>query len=259
MKSKTTCKLIAAAALSMTVAAPVFAQEAGDWQFRVGLGVVAPDTSDDDLTVDVFQSDANPSGTVAGAQIDVDDGYSLVFNATYFFSSNWGLEILAATPFSHDVDGAGILEGVGELGDVKHLPPTVSLQYHFRPNQTIRPYVGAGLNYTIFFDEDTTDELHQTLVDTVNTRLGANFGGGSTSLNVDDSFGLALQAGFDIDLSENWFLNFDLRWIDIDVDAELRTTTFANSDDTLDPTIVNSAVDVDIDPWVFSTTLGFRF
>ncbi|MEM7053578.1 MAG: OmpW family outer membrane protein [Pseudomonadota bacterium] len=253
MKSKITCKLIAAAALSMTVAVPVFAQEAGDWQFRVGLGYVAPDTSDDDL----FVSTAD-LGTVAGAQIDVDDAPGLVFNATYFFSSNWGLEILAAAPFEHDVDGAGILEGVGELGSVKHLPPVVSLQYHFRPNQTVRPYVGAGLNYTLFFDEDTTDGLHEAIVGTANNALGANFSGGSTNLSVDDSFGLALQAGFDIDLSENWFLNFDLRWIDIAVDAELETTTFA--DGNMDnATTINSAIDVDIDPWVFSSTIGFRF
>ena len=254
MKSIATRQLIAAAALSMAIATPVFAQSAGDWQFRVGLGYVSPDTSDDDLFVDL-----EGLGTIAGAQIDVDDAPGLVFNATYFFSSNWGLEILAAAPFEHDVDGAGILEDVGELGSVKHLPPVVSLQYHFRPNQTIRPYIGAGLNYTLFFDEDTTDDLHQTLVGTVNNELGTNFGGGSTSLNVDDSFGLALQAGFDIDLSENWFLNFDLRWIDIDVDAELQTTTFANSNEELEPTIVNSAIDVDIDPWVFSSTIGFRF
>lgn len=250
MKSIATRQLIAAAALSMAVATPVFAQSAGDWQFRVGLGYVSPDTSDDDLVVEGL-------GPVSGAQIDVDDQLGLVLNATYFFSPNWGLELLASTPFEHDVDGAAALEGVGELGSVKHLPPTLSLQYHFRPNQTIRPYIGAGLNYTLFFDEDTTEGLHNALVATANTELGTNFSGGSTDLSVDDSFGLALQAGFDIDLSENWFLNFDLRWIDIDVDAELQTTTFADGGST--PTVLNSAIDVDIDPWVFSSTIGFRF
>lgn len=254
MKSIATRQLIAAAALSMTVATPVFAQSAGDWQFRVGLGYVAPDTSDDDLFVET-----EDLGTIPGAQIDVDDAPGLVFNATYFFSPNWGLEILAAAPFEHDVDGAGILEGVGELGSVKHLPPVVSLQYHFRPNQTIRPYIGAGLNYTLFFDEDTTDGLHEAIVGTANNALGANFSEGSTDLSVDDSFGLALQAGFDIDLNENWFLNFDLRWIDIAVDAELQTTTFAGGDTSAAPTVINSAIDVDIDPWVFSSTIGFRF
>jgi len=92
-------------------------------------------------------------------------------------------------------------------------------------------------------------------VATANGALGTNYSGGSTDLSVDDSFGLALQAGFDIELTEAWFLNFDLRWIDIGVDAELQTNTF----DGDDPITLNSALDIDIDPWVFSTTVGFRF
>ncbi|MEM1080519.1 MAG: OmpW family outer membrane protein [Pseudomonadota bacterium] len=241
---------IGTAALGIMLSASALAQEAGDWQFRVGIGVVAPNTSNDEL----FVSTAD-LGTIPDARIDVDDGYAAVVNATYFFSSNWGLEILASSPFSHDVDGAGALEGLGTLGEVKHLPPTVSLQYHFRPNQKIRPYVGAGVNYTLFFDESTTDSLHEGIVATANGALGTNFSGGTTELSVDDSFGLAVQAGFDIELTDNWFVNFDLRWIDIAVDAELDTTTF----DGETPVAINSAIDVDIDPWVFSGTVGFRF
>jgi len=240
-------QLITAVALSSALVAPALAQDAGDWEFGFGVGVVAPNTSSDDL---VFEGTS-----LDDFRVDVDDKFGIVVNATYFMSSNWGLELLASTPWKHDVNGAGALEPLGELGSVKQLPPTLSLQYHFRPNQTIRPYVGAGLNYTLFFDESTTTSLHEGIVATANGALGTNYSGGSTDLSVDDSFGLALQAGFDIELTEAWFLNFDLRWIDIGVDAELQTNTF----DGDDPITLNSALDIDIDPWVFSTTVGFRF
>lgn len=66
---------------------------------------------------------------------------------------NIAIELLAATPFSHDIKGTGALAGVGKVGETKQLPPTLSVQYHFSPKASVRPYVGAGINYTIFFSE----------------------------------------------------------------------------------------------------------
>jgi len=248
MTTITTRNLLAASALSLAVAAPAFAQEQGDWQLRFGPGFIATDTSNDNLVFEGTELD--------DFRIDVDDKLGFVFDLTYFLSPNWGIELLASAPFEHDIDGAGALEGLGEIGDTKHLPPTLSLQYHFLPEQQFRPYLGAGLNYTLFFDDSTNAGLHEGVVATANGALGTDFSGGNTNLSIDDSFGLGLQAGIDVDVTDNWFWNFNFRWIQIDVDADLKTTTFA-PDST--ETVFRSNIDTDIDPFVFSTQIGFRF
>jgi outer membrane protein len=155
--------------------------------------------------------------------VSVDSGQSLTFTATYMLSPHLGVELLAAWPFSHDItlnaDGSKVAE-------TKHLPPTLSLQYHFLPDGRIRPYVGAGLNATIFFDEKTTGALE-----------GAN-------LSLDDSFGAAAQLGVDFALSGDWMLNVDARWIDIDTDARLDGVGIGS---------------VAIDPYAFGISIGRRF
>jgi outer membrane protein len=165
------------AVFSMYVAASA---PAADWIFRVGAHNVNP------------KSDNH-------AVVNVDDGTSLTFNLTYMVNDNVGVELLAAAPFKHDIN----LNGGGRVAETKHLPPTLSLQYHFMPQARFRPYVGAGLNYTLFFSEDTTGAL------------------AGTRLELDPSFGIAAQLGADIQLNDSWFLNFDVRWFDIDADAKL--------------------------------------
>ena len=109
--------------------------------------------------------------------------------------------------------------GAGKVGSTKHLPPTFGIQYQFRPATAFRPYVGLGINYTTFFSEQ-----------------GA---GPVTSLALDDSFGLAWQVGADIGDWDGWFLNIDLRRIDISTRA---TTNLGNFDVTLDPTVIGISV-----------------
>ncbi|MEM7451065.1 MAG: OmpW family outer membrane protein [Pseudomonadota bacterium] len=111
---------------------------------------------------------------------------------------------------------------------------TVSLQYvPTYPSGAFQPYVGAGINYTLFFDEDVDGQLEGVL--------------GSGDLDLDASFGLALQAGFDYALSDKWLVNAGVWWVDIDTDA---TFTFGSSQLT---------TDVEIDPFVDSISLGYRF
>lgn len=248
MNKSTRRAIIAVAVLSATASAPALAQDDGDWLFRIGATLVAPNSSSNDLVFEGMSLD--------DFRASVDDQLGLGFNLTYFLSSNWGVELLASTPFDHEIEGDRALAGLGRIGSTKHLPPTLSLQYHFLPNRSIRPYIGAGLNYTLLFDEDTTQGLQDGIVATANAALGTNYSGGNTKLSIDDSFGVALQAGVDIDITDAWFLNFDARWIDIDADAELRTTTFDTDSSTV---IFNSAIDVEIDPWVLTTSVGFRF
>lgn len=195
---------VAATAAVVVLSSAANAYEKGDWLLRVGVGHVDP------------KSD---NGEIAS----VDSGTAVVFNGTYFFTPNLGFEILAATPFSHDIELAA--DGT-KVGETKHLPPTFSLQYHFDTQGGFKPYVGAGVNYTLFFDEETTGPL------------------AGTSLSLDDSFGLAAQLGADYDISDTMFINLDVRWIDINTDAELDGAALE---------------EVEIDPMVYSLTLGWRF
>lgn len=224
------------------------AQSQGDWMVRLGVGYIAPDADSENLVFEGIELD--------GYQIDVDEGTSAIVNLTYMATDHLGVELLAAWPFKHDIQGDGALSGLGKLGSTEHLPPTLSLQYHFRPGQTFRPYAGIGLNYTKFFDEKANDTLHQGIIGTSNAALGTDYAGGSTELSIDDSFGIALQLGADVALNDAWFVNFDLRWIDIEADAELRTTTVDGDGFDVD---LQSSVQADIDPWVVSTAIGLRF
>jgi len=219
--------------LSFCFAVPAQAYEAGDWVFRVGVTTVDPKSDNLDTAV--------PGGEgPVPITIDVDSGTTLTFNGTYFFSPNWGLEVLAALPFNHDIN----IQGIGKIAETDHLPPTVSLQYHFLPDSAFQPYVGLGLNYTLFFSED----VNQTLIDTVEA-LNPGLEVTGADLDLDGSFGLAAQVGADYMLNENWVLNFDVRWIDIDTDAEL----------TVDPVGTLDLGTVEIDPWVYGINIGYKF
>jgi outer membrane protein len=207
--------LLVAGALLALVASPALAYEAGTWVLRAGVGVVAPDS--DNLVLD--------PDTI----IEVDDGTSLTLMGTYMFSPNWAFDVLASWPFNHDIKLGG-----AKIAETDHLPPTFSLQYHFLPDSTFQPYAGAGVNFTTFFSTDVT----QTLTDLT----------GITDIDLDDSFGLALQLGADWTFGNNWLLNFDLRWIDIE------------SDLTASDGVTSSELGtVAIDPFVYSINLGYTF
>ncbi|MDT8450597.1 MAG: OmpW family outer membrane protein [Wenzhouxiangellaceae bacterium] len=241
-------RALALALLVSLTTIPALAQEKGDWLFRIGGGYVATDTDSDDLKFEGMP--------LNNFKADVDDGASLIFNLTYFLSPNWGVELLAAAPFKHDIDGEGELSMLGKLGRTYQLPPTLSLQYHFRPDRLLRPYVGVGLNYTLFFDDKVNQGTHQGIVDTANAALGTNFSGGRSSLDIDESFGPSFQVGMDMSITERWFTNLDVRYILIDADADIRTTTF---DPAGTETVFRSNLDMEIDPWVVSWAVGFRF
>jgi outer membrane protein len=221
--------LLAAGALLALVASPALAYEAGTWVLRAGVGVVAPDS--DNLVID---------DGIDTTTIDVDDGTSLTLMGTYMFTPNWGFDVLASWPFNHDInvsitDNAdpGFNPLSAKIGETDHLPPTFSIQYHFLPDGTFQPYVGAGVNYTTFFSTD----VEQALVD-----LGID------DIDLDDSFGLALQLGADWTFGNGWLVNFDLRWIDIESDLEATALGVTGELGT-----------VKIDPWVYSINLGYSF
>ena len=150
------------------------------------------------------------------------DAWSATINFSYMVTDNWAVELLAAYPFKHDIE----LNDGTKVGSTKHLPPTVSLQYHFLPSAKVQPYIGVGVNYTDFFSEQTTGPLE------------------GTNLKLNSSWGMSGEIGVDIPLNDQWFFNLDVRYIDIETKAVLDG---------------NSLGDVAIDPWVYGVHVGFTF
>ncbi len=206
-------KTAAAAALLAAMGGSAFAQ-AGDWQFRFRAIGVIPDES---AEITPINGDVDISNTVVPE-----------FDITYFITDNIAAELIAAIS-PHDVAAVDTDLGDIDLGTVRVLPPTLLLQYHFQPNATWRPYVGAGVNFTAFLNQDLPD----------GTIL--------SDIDYDESFGFALQAGVDYAINERWFWNADVKriWInpDVTIDAGALGTVSA---------------DVDINPWVVGVGFGFR-
>lgn len=196
--------LISGVLATLLAGAPAVGHKAGDFVIRAGGTWVDPKQNNNDI-------------------VEVDDAWSLGLTATYFFADHWAIDVLAAWPFEHDIN---LRRGGPKVGSTKHLPPTLSLQYHFMPDGAVQPYVGAGINYTYFFDEDTSGPL------------------ADADLDLDDSWGYAFQLGFDIAFSERWVGNIDFRYISIEPDAEVNGEGIG---------------DVEIDPFVASVMFGYRF
>lgn len=203
-------KLILAplAVAALAFGAPALAQDAGDWTFSIGAHVVAP------------KSD---NGSLAGGALEADVGndWKPTITAEYFVRDNLGIEILAALPFKHDIE----LNGV-KAGSTKHLPPTVSLQYHFRNGSKVTPFVGAGVNYTRFFSTDSTGPID------------------GTNLDLSSSWGLAAHAGLDFAIADNKWIRVDARWMDIDTDVKVDGTDVGT---------------VNIDPMVYGAAFVWSF
>ncbi len=218
--------------LSLLVPFSVLAHEAGDWVVRAGPAMVDPHDSSD--VIDVAGLTTLPGATVK-------DNTQLGMTATYMLSSNLGVELLAATPFEHDI----FVKGVGiKAGKTKHLPPTVSLQYYFGDSGSeFRPYVSAGINTTIFFSEKVDPALNSALDGIVGLPAGSVQAG----LSLDQSWGLSFQAGFDYMLDDNWLINGSIWYADIDTDATISTA------------IADVKFGVDIDPIVYMLSVGYRF
>lgn len=164
-------------------------------------------------------NESDPVGGVGAAdRLHVSDKTIPDLNISYFFTPNLAAELVLTYPQKHDVtlDGA-------KIGTFKHLPPTLSAQYHFMPDATIRPYVGAGINYT--------------------TMSKVNLLGGTATLE-HDSWGLSLQAGVDVQLDKHWGLNLDVKKVQIRSDVLIGGARASN---------------VKVDPVLLGIGLGYRF
>jgi outer membrane protein len=218
-------KTLTASLLALAVAAP-FAQafEAGDIIVRAGAVTVDPHEDSSDIEVG--------GAPQPGLKATLDSDTQLGLNFAYMVTDKVGIELLAATPFEHTVGTKGL--GGLKLGDIKHLPPTLSVVYYPMDKQsTVQPYVGLGVNYTWFFDTELSSAAENA---------------GFRGLDMKDSWGLAGQVGVDFMLTDNIMLNGQLRYIDIDTTG---TTEI--------PGVAKVKVDVDVDPWVYMVGLGYKF
>lgn len=198
----------------------------GDWLVRGRIIAVMPDDSSNTVTL---------NGGSVGSKVGVDNDLVPEVDFTYMLTRNWGVELILASS-EHDVKAkGGVLAGLGNIIEARTLPPTLTLQYHFMPDSRYQPYAGIGVNYTLFFNEDASSSLKGSIV------------GPKASVDLDPSIGLALQLGMDVAIDKDWFMNFDVKYIDMETDASISTTAG------------KVKVNVDIDPWIYGIGIGRRF
>lgn len=196
------------------------------WMIRGRALVVMPQEKASDLRVG--------GAPLIGGDVSISTSVVPELDISYFFNQNFAVElILGVTP--HKVKGAGTLPGatggaVGPMGSAWLLPPTLTFQYHFTGLGNIKPYVGAGVNYTVFFNEKGS--------------------GIFSKMDLRDGFGLALQAGVDIMLTQNWGLNFDVKKIFLESKAKLYTPGAA---------VPLATSKVKIDPWLIGAGVTYKF
>jgi len=183
------------------------------WQFRLRGIVVTPDESAD---IEAIGGDAS-----------ISTAFVPEFDITYFFDENWSAELILATT-KHDVEAVGTAAGDIDLGSVWLLPPTLTGQYHFTGGDFV-PYLGAGVNLTLFY--------------------GVDEGPVADDVEYDTAVGFALQGGFDFMLNDKWFLNLDVKKLFLNTTATVDATTALGA--TVD-------ADVDIKPWIIGFGVGVK-
>ena len=221
--------LISSILLAAGIASPVstvMAYEAGDWLIRGRVINVNPNDSSGTLSIGGVDQ-----GT-KGVKVDSDTVPEL--DITYMINRNWGVELILGYS-EHTVTGEKSWAALGDVIDTKVLPPTLTLQYHFLPGSNIRPYIGAGVNYTYFFDEEVPSS---SLLSSPGDKV-----------KLDSSWGWAAQAGVDIAINQDWFINMDVKYLDIDTTASFKNVLGTNS----------AKIDADIDPFVYGIGIGRRF
>ncbi|WP_206485898.1 OmpW family outer membrane protein [Thalassotalea sp. G2M2-11] len=221
---------------SLSLAAAANQYQAGDMVVRGGVINVKPSSDKAGVYVEAL-------GGETPLTVSVNDNSQPGLNFIYFYDNNWAVEVVAATPFTHDVkihDMQGISEGIFgvdvdgvTLAEVTHLPPTVSALYYFDTESAVQPYVGVGVNYTVFFDEKFKSAPKS---------LGFNH------INLDSSIGLSAQFGVDFQLDDNWHINASVRYIDIDTEANFKIGD-----------VIKASSDISVDPMAYSVMLGYKF
>jgi outer membrane protein len=217
-------KTLALAALVIG-SSTAFAQSAGTWMVKLGANQIAPQVTSDDLSA--------PS--LPNSKVDVKSNTTAILTAAYMLTDNVSIEFFAGLPYKHDVVGDGALSGVGKLGTIKQVSPTLFAQYRFlEASAPLRPYVGAGLTYAHFYGEEGSGTL---------TAL-TNPGGPPTTMSVDSAFGTSFQLGLTYQFNEHWFVDGSV------IKTYLKTTTSLST---------GQSIDTKLDPISTNLSVGYRF
>jgi outer membrane protein len=183
------------------------------WQIRArALGVVTRDSGKVD--------------GIAGSGLSSSDSVTPELDFSYYFTDNIAAELILGTTSSR-IDGKGSIAGLGNIGKTWILPPTLTLQYHFTDFGAFKPYVGAGINYTVFYNQSAR--------------------GAATDLDIKNTFGAALQVGFDYMIDQHWGFNFDVKKLYLRPDFEA----------TVGGARVKGSTK--LDPWLIGTGVTYRF
>jgi outer membrane protein len=194
--------------------------EKGDFVVRLRATHVAPDE-----TSKLSSIGGSVNNALVGASLEVESNTIAEIDFSYYITKNIAAELILAAGTRHDVNVVGNA-AAQKLGSVNLLPPTLTAQWHFNPDQTFDPYAGAGISYVRAMDNG----------------LNSTLGGIHIDRNI---FGPALQAGFDVNLQDKWLVNFDVKKIWFSSDVFLNPSTKIDS--------------LDIDPWVVSFGVGKKF
>ena len=224
--------LFATSLLALAIAAPsVQAHQAGDIIVRAG--AITVQTKENSSSVKVDRGSL--AGTDLGGKATLGNDTQLGLNFAYMVTDHFGLELLAASPFKHDVAIKGTALGAdnGDLGSLKHLPPTLSaVFYPLDSKSAFQPYVGAGLTYTWFFDEKVGNSATAK---------------GFDNFRVNNTWGWTAQVGADYMLTDKLMVNGQIRYIDID------TTAYVNYNGQ------RAKVNIEVEPLVYMVGLGYKF
>ena len=216
--------------------APVLAQaEAGDIVVRLRAAYVNPDEKSK-LAETV--NGLIPGAMTDGANLAVGNNTIPELDISYYITKNIAVELILATGTRHKVSVVGDAEtsvGNQNLGTVNLLPPTLTAQWHFNPDQTIDPYIGAGVNYTHSFDPKLT--FSDGAFDGTAIKIQRN------------RFGVVGQAGVDVNLGSGWLINADVKYVTLNTNVKAE----------LAPGVWTKIDDLDINPWIFGVGIGKKF
>jgi len=222
---KQACKQLALVVATLAASGAAMAQSAGTWMIKGGVNNISPHVSSGDLSA--------PS--LPGTKVDVKSATSAIATLAYMLTDDVSFEFYAGLPYKHDIVGAGSIAGVGKIGSVKQVSPTLFGQYRFMPaSSAFRPYVGLGITYAYFYGEEGSGTL---------TTM-TNPGGPPTTLKASSAWGLSPELGVAFKLSDRWFL-----------DASVIKTFVKNHTDLSS----GQRIETKLDPVSANLSVGYRF
>lgn len=221
----TTMKLWLTLGAAALIGGAAHAQSAGTWSISAGANNINPKVSSGDLSA--------PS--LPGTKIDVKDATAAFATVSYMLTDNVALQTFLGGPYRHEIVGAGAIAGVGKIGEVRQVSPTLMAQYRFLDAKSaLRPYVGLGITYAYFFKEEGSGTL---------TAL-TNPGGPPTRVDADNAWGWSPQLGVIYAFNDRWFADMTV------IKTFVKNTTHLST---------GQSIEAKLDPLTIGLTLGYRF